>query len=322
MTAATLAAPPPQSHGADRRTLEFFGVGFTVVGEQLPDLAFQFGPHLARTRRADYQLELSAPQAEDNSRDVTVRRGDGAVMLRRPLTGWRSATPVLPPLAALTDRFAVVPGCVMTNRQTTIALIGDTAGERTRIGIGLADRGWQMVSGQLLVLDRRTGRALQFHAPLQFTGRAADRLRLEHPDPAACRPGRTSFGEPTVLIRPEAMTSIVPLHVDSPVPALVRLCRRTSCAAPTVRRRPAGPDRSDPVRSLNALQFDVPAQFTADEIADLIVRSLCAPDRLQPGRRPDSYYKVPAQLGRDAMGGNECQDAQATLRGFRVGSTA
>ncbi len=305
MTAATLAGPPAQQfHGADRRTLEFFGVGFTVVGEQLPDLAFQFGPHLARTRRADYQLELSPPEAGIRTRDVTMRRGDGAVMLRRPLAGWRSATPALPPLTALSDRFAVIPACVMTDRQVTIALIGDTSSERTRIGVSLADRGWRMVSGQLLVLDRRTGRALPFHTPLQFTGRTGDGLRRQHPDPAVCRPGRTSFGEPTTLIRPEAMTSIVPLHVDSPVPALVRLCRRTNGTGPTIRRRSAGPDRpdasrtdsprSDPFQTLNALQFDVPARYTADEIADLIVRSLRGPDRSLPAPRPEATYNVPA----------------------------
>lgn len=318
MTLARLLPRHPASH-ADRRTLEFFGVGFTVVGELLPDLAFQFGPHLARTRRADFQLELSAPQA--GPREVTVRRADGVAVLHRPLTGWRGATPSLPPFAALADRFSTLPACVMTGKHLAVAITGDTAAERARIGIALSDRGWRMVSGQLLVLDRRTGRSLPFHTPLQLVDGYAEQVAAAHPDPAVCRAGRTTFGEPTVLVRPEAVASIVPLHVDGPPPVLVRICRRTEARATVLPRRSSAQGRVP-----GKLLLEVPHRHTPDEVAELICAALGS-ERLPVQRGPEARttdgaipFSVP--VGADLLGGTACQDVSRMHRAHRAGSIA
>ncbi|NNG37435.1 hypothetical protein [Nakamurella aerolata] len=307
--AVTRIAASPASH--QRRTLEFFTHTFTVVGDELPDLGFHFGPHLARTRRADFQVEITGPALPGQrgssralEREVRVRRADGVSMLRRPLVSLHQFPPALPPFAALGDRYAIRPATVVHRGPTTLALTGTDPSECAELALALCRLGWRLVSSQLLVIDRRIRRTLALHTPLRLRGAAAADIAASTPDDAVqtCQSALTG---PTLLVRPEAVGAIVPLHAELPLPLEVRICRGRA-DLPRLRGRceqPSAfwpPEAAEVGRALNRVYLEIPRPAAADEVALEMHRQLS---------RPNAAERL-------------CHDERATVPAPRAGSIA
>lgn len=254
--------------------LSFFGVGIEVRGV-LPDLGFQFGPHVVHRGRTDLVVEISAPQAGRDAapagpRQVCVRRSDGLPLLRRPLRGWNTLPPPVPPFAALSDRFTLVPGIVMTKSRATVCLVGSALSPKAQIALALAGRAWRFVATQLLVLDRRTGEVLPCLAPLDLRGPdvvAAIRGGLAG---SSWRSVRSALGGEVLLVRPESVGAVEPIDRRLGRPHLIGLCRGSGPDTRIVARDV--PVRAWPARhpapTLPGVVLEFPVGAVADEAAE------------------------------------------------------
>jgi len=308
-----LRAGPTAAGGPTRGShLRFFGLGITVVGTDLPDFRFLFGPHVTAPGRADLLVEIttSGPLAAAGGRagaravrELQVRRSDGLPLLRRPLHGWSNVPPPFPRFAAMFGRCAVTPAAVLCRGGTSIALVGHALTERSPIAVALALRSWRIVSPQLLVVDRRTGRAMPFATPLEvpvndnsgngdsgndnsgndnsgndnsgndnvttWSPAVVDFAGAGHPATQLRRSRSSPVTGQVLLIRPESVGELVPVETTVEPPTVIRLCRgahrqlRLTDGDQWAPRWSAGPE---PAR-LRTRCLELPDSGLADEAA-------------------------------------------------------
>ncbi|MGG8406696.1 hypothetical protein ACM614_08785, partial [Streptomyces sp. 12297] len=111
------------------------------------------------------------------SREVRVLDGEGRLLRRWAYHGIGGIPPVLPPFAVLEHPYAVVQAAVLAKGAGVVALVGGIGSPRNSVALALGARGWRMVSGQYLVVDRVTGETLPYQLPLELRGPALEAAR-------------------------------------------------------------------------------------------------------------------------------------------------
>ena len=199
-------------------------------GGTKPRLYVEFVPMQARSRRdagTASQTQVPPGLAPEVPADIVVRGGDATLVSRTTFRGWGNVPPQVPPFAAWPDRLAVLPGVVLTSGATVVALIGSPHSAKIAVTAALARRGWRLVSGSLLVIDRAHGWVLPYHTPLEARGAAAAALREARPPRGTYLAETSPVSGEVLQVRPEALGPIVPIRSKLPRPALVRLCQDT-----------------------------------------------------------------------------------------------
>lgn len=235
--------------------LEVFGEVIEIAAAvQVPYLSFAFRPHIvgpggtkprfhvefaattARNRRdaavggartAAPRTQLPLASTPETPTDIVVRNDNGALVSRSPFHGWGNVPPQMPPFAVWPSRLAVLPGVVLTSGDTVVTLIGSPYSAKVAVTAALARRGWRLVSGSLLVIDRAHGWVLPYHTPLEARGAAAAALREARPPRGMYLPETSPVSGEVLQVRPEVLGPIVPIRAKLPRPALVRLCQET-----------------------------------------------------------------------------------------------
>jgi hypothetical protein len=213
--------------------LRFSGIEVEVSSSDYSEIAFQFGPHVVRDSAslASVRVEFIVPARPGTDRNAPaeaeflVRHGDGTPLLRRAFRGWGTMPPAVPPVAVLRERYALLQAVVLAKRGAAVALVGGPFSEKLSVAAALAHRSWRFVSGQLLVLDRDEGQVLPCLLPLEARGAAATRMRTAGLPAEGQRTVPSVAGGETLLIRPECLGDVVPIHARTGLPPLVRLCR-------------------------------------------------------------------------------------------------
>jgi hypothetical protein len=235
--------------------LEVFGEVIEIAAAvQVPYLKFAFRPHIVEHGGAKprFYVEFAAAPAQNNRdaavgragtaaaqtqvplapapetpTDIVVRSDNATLVSRSTFHGWGNVPPQMPPFASWPDRLAVLPGVVLTSGDTVVALIGSPYSAKVAVTAALARRGWRLVSGSLLVIDRAHGWVLPYHTPLEARGAAAAALRESRPPRGMYLPETSPVSGKVLQVRPEALGPIVPIRAKLPRPALVRLCQET-----------------------------------------------------------------------------------------------
>jgi hypothetical protein len=259
---------------------DFFGIVVSAVAapEFRAELTFMFEPHLLRgprTPEPDTTIRLCVEFFDGG---YLVRRTDGALLLRRPYHGRGNMPPAIPPFAVLAERFCLLPAVVLARGDETVALVGSPQSEKTGVGLALASRGWQFVSGQLLVLDRATRQVVPYQVPVELRGDAV---------PAAREAGlldRTVVSRSTLspvagevlLVRPESLAAAVPVHARFGVPRMIRLCRARGDVVRLERcgyQTPVWPPQAQPeLADVETYLLTMPMSGGADESAEIVDR--------------------------------------------------
>ncbi|MFJ5547855.1 hypothetical protein [Streptomyces sp. NPDC093225] len=195
------------------------------------DLSFFFGPHLleegAGLERAALVVHFAQRTGSGaTGNEVRVVDGEGRLLRRLPYHGIGGIPPVLPPFAAMNQRYAVVQAAVLTRKDSVVALVGGIGSPRNSVALALGGRGWRMVSAQYLVVDRVTGHTLPFQLPLALRGPALETARAAglvdgSPD---VRPARSPLTGDFVRVRPERLIETVGIGERLGPATLVRLC--------------------------------------------------------------------------------------------------
>jgi hypothetical protein len=269
----------PRTHASRSATgtnlLSCFGLGIAVHGD-VPDLAFQFGPHVVHSGRIDLSIEVAArgPDEAGVSWQVCVRRSDGVPLLRRQMRGWTNAPPLIPPFAVLSDRVCAIPAVVLAKGRSTVALLGSPLSPRAQIALSLAYRSWRFVGTQFLVVDRRSGEVLPHLVPLELRGAATAEAPRGGLATGSWRSVRSPLSGEVLLARPESLGAVERTDARLPPPRLVALCRT---GAPTLRivardfAVPGWPARQkSPFAGLSKLVLELPPGAGADEAADTL----------------------------------------------------
>src|SRR5262249_6095792 len=146
---------------------------------------------------------------------------------------WSAVPSPLPPFGPLRGEIGVVPAVVYARGDRCVALSGAPRSGKTGLGLKLADRGWELVSDQLLVLRRLSGIGYPYLAPMGLRGRAPEELRnggrlagVEQRQ--AYGPG----GAQVVLTRPESLVRVVPVSRRLSGVCLVVIHRDAATGAP------------------------------------------------------------------------------------------
>lgn len=282
--------------------LEYFGIRVRVAAPptDLADVAFHAGPHVRPTAEAPH-FEVAIEALRGGVRQAIVRRGE-LTALRRPFRSWTNLPPPIPPFAAVEDRLALLPAVVLAREGIVLALIGSGLSAKGSIGIALARRGWAFVSGQLLVVDRRTGQVRPYLAPVELRGAAVRELASSGLAGGTWRSMPSRISSDAILVRPESLGRVVPITVRLPGARLVRLCARaderlclTRCP---VHPQPWPMAAAGALSDLPSYRLELPTGEVADEAAELLGVTLRA-DEEQP-----------------------CPDAPRTAPERRVGLTA
>ena len=233
-----------------------------------------------------------------------MRRGQLTV-LRRQFRSWTNVPAPIPPFAAFEDRLCLLPAIVLTRSGLVLAVSGSALSAKGGIGIALARRGWAFVSGQLLVVDRRSGQVLPYLAPVELRGPAARELTGSGLAAGTWRSVPSRISADVLLVRPESLGRVVPLTTRLGGPGsvrLVRLCRSADERVHLSRRafgaQPWPLAAAATLSDVPGYQLELPDAEVADEAAELLCRKL-RPDEEQP-----------------------CLDAPRTAPERRVGSTA
>ncbi|MGW1771212.1 hypothetical protein [Streptomyces sp. NPDC002104] len=199
------------------------------------DLAFHFGRHLLGERAEPVRTPVSLHFASTTGvghvgREVRVLDGEGRVLRRWAYHGTGGIPPVLPPFAVLEHPYAVLQAAVLAKGAGVVALVGGIGSPRNSVALALGARGWRMVSGQYLVVDRTTGETLPYQLPLELRGPALEAARaagLTDGGPGndvrtVCSP---LTGE-SVMVRPERLIATADIRERFGPATLVRLCSR------------------------------------------------------------------------------------------------
>ncbi|WP_037605772.1 hypothetical protein [Streptacidiphilus rugosus] len=233
----------------------------------------------------------SAPGNVAGEPQFLVRHSDGTPLLRRAFRGWGNLPPALPPFAVMRDRFALLQAVVLADRTHTVALVGGPYSEKLSVAAALAHRSWRFVSGQLLVLDLANRQVMPFLLPLEARGRAAARMRAAGLPEEGCRSVPSAADGELLLIRPECLGGVVPVHARVEMPTLVRLCRS---AGEGVRLTPSEftphvwpPESSAAFAEAPRYQLELASANGAEEAAGLIDAELTR-------KKDDACLDVPA----------------------------
>ncbi|MEV6791455.1 hypothetical protein AB0M87_05515 [Streptomyces sp. NPDC051320] len=262
--------------GVETLCAEFFGIGVTVTAATgLAALRFRFAPHLVpEARGADRLLVEFGEERPGGAAQFLVRGADGTPMLRRAFRAWTNVPPPVPPFAALAQRFWLAPAVVLAKGPVSVALMGSPYSPRADVAVALAQRSWQFVSGQLLVVDRALGRVLPYLVPLEFHGASAAGVNTDALPDGTWNRRPSSFGHPVLQVRPERLGGTVPRQARLGPPALVQLCRGPGEA---VRLSPAGsappvwpPEAAAELTGLPNYCLELPDKGGAEEAAWLI----------------------------------------------------
>ncbi len=213
--------------------LEFFGTILQVAGMvERSDLAFFFGRHLVGERSTPAGKALTLhfaphPGAGQASREVRVLDEEGRLLRRWAYHGIGGIPPVLPPFAVLEHPYAVVQAAVLAKGAGVVALVGGIGSPRNSVALALGARGWRMVSGQYLVVDRATGETLPYQLPLELRGPALEAARaagLTDSPGSDVRPVRSPLTGSSVMARPERLIATADIGERLGPATLVRLC--------------------------------------------------------------------------------------------------
>ncbi|PKW09366.1 hypothetical protein SAMN05428944_3478 [Streptomyces sp. 1222.5] len=270
--------------------LEFFGTIHQVMGAvDTADLAFFFGPHLLGERAVSERAALSlhfAPRAGAGRRDREVRvlDGEGRLLRRWAFHGIGGIPPMLPPFAVMNQRYALVQAAVLAKGDSVVALIGGVGSPRNSVALALGGRGWRMVSGRYLVVDRVTGRTLPYQLPLELRGAALESARaagLTDGPSDDLRPVCSPLTGSSVQVRPERLLATAAVDEALAPAALVRLCTGGAYGcrledwdfAPSVWPSEAAADLAAAPR----MRLLMPESGGAEEAADLLDERLTAP---------------------------------------------
>ncbi|MCX5203663.1 hypothetical protein OG897_19675 [Streptomyces sp. NBC_00237] len=264
--------------------LDFFGVLLHVMGSvDLADLSFLFGPHLREELGVIGQAELSVRFAsvEGAGQEVRVHDGDGRLLRRHAFDGLGGVPPLLPPFAVLGDRFGILQAAVLVKGGLVVALVGGVESPRSALALALGARGWRMVSGQRLVVDRVTGETLPYQVPLELRGAALEAAHACGLREQDLRPATSPLTGPYFQVRPENLLETVPVDARLGPATLVRLCtaggHRPSLEdwgrAPSV--WPA--DAAGLLDGNPLMRLLLPPAGGCEEAADLLDARLCPP---------------------------------------------
>lgn len=214
-------------------TLEFFGMILQVMGlVEESDLAFHFGRHLLEERAEPVRTALSLHFASHTGvgqvgREVRVLDGEGRVLRRWAYHGIGGIPPVLPPFAVMEHPYAVAQAAVLAKGAGVVALVGGIGSPRNSVALALGARGWRMVSGQYLVVDRVTGETLPYQLPLELRGPALEAARaagLTDGSGSDVRTVCSPLTGPSVMVRPERLITTADIRERLGPATLVRLC--------------------------------------------------------------------------------------------------
>lgn len=287
--------------------LDYFGIRVRVSGAMtdLSEVAFHAGPHARATADQPPHFDIAIGDAAGCSRESIVRRGE-LVVLRRRFRGWTNVPAPVPPFAALEDRLCLLQAIVLARGGSVLALIGSALSAKGAIGVALARRGWAFVSGQLLVVDRRTGHVLPYLAPVELRETAARELAASGLAEGTWRRVPSRISPEVLFVRPESLGRIVAPTARLARPQLVRLCRSPDERLHLERSdHPPQPWPASAAAALSSVpchRLELPADEVADEAAELLCGAL-------PTRPPGSDEEKP------------CLDAPRTARDPRAGLT-
>ena len=276
--------------------LDYFGIRVRVsaTAADLAEVAFHAGPHLRTTPEpAPPHFDVRLATADGCVREAIVRRGELTV-LRRPFRSWSNVPAPVPPFAALEDRLCLVPAIVLARGSSVLAVIGSALSPKGGIGVALARRGWAFVSGQLLVLDRRTGYVLPYLAPVELRGGVARELATSGLAAGTSRRVPSKVSPDVLLVRPESLGRVVARTARLARPRLVRLCRSADERIHLVQRpfqpQPWPASAASTLSDVPSYLLELPAAEVADEAAELLCTMLRT-DEEQPCL--DALHTVP-----------------------------
>ncbi|MFG2720765.1 hypothetical protein ACGFW5_21070 [Streptomyces sp. NPDC048416] len=262
--------------GGESLCAEFFGIGITVTAAAgLAALRFRFAPHLIPEPRGADRLHVDlGAERPDGSAQFAVRDADGTPLLRRTFRAWTNVPPPVPPFAALARRFWIAPAVVLAKGPVSVALLGSPHAPRAEVAVALAQRSWQFVSGQLLVVDRAVGHVLPYLVPLEFYGASAAAVNTDALPEGTWRHRPSAISDGVLQVRPERLGAVVPVQARLGPPVLVQLCR---AAGETARVAPARggpavwpPEAAAETAGLASFRVDMPGSGGAEEAAWLI----------------------------------------------------
>ncbi|MFF0739444.1 hypothetical protein ACFYVL_03490 [Streptomyces sp. NPDC004111] len=264
--------------------LDFFGVLLNVMGAvDLADLSFLFGPHLRDELGLLNQAELTVRFAavDGMGSEVRVHDGDGRLLRRHAYHGLGGIPPLLPPFAVLGDRFGVLQAAVLAKGDVVVALVGGVESPRSVLALALGVRGWRMVSGQRLIVDRFTGETLPYQVPLELRGAALEAAHASGLRDGDLRTATSPLTGSYLQVRPESLLETVPVDARLEPARIVRLCtaggHRASLEdwgrAPSV--WPA--DAAGLLDGNPRMRLLLPPAGGVEEAADLLDARLCPP---------------------------------------------
>lgn len=274
--------------------LDYFGIRVRVSAAttDLAEVAFHAGPHGAAPNGTPH-FDVAIGDAAGCSREAIVRRGE-LVVLRRRFRGWTNVPAPVPPFAALADRIALLPAIVLARGGSVLALIGSALSAKGAIGVALARRGWAFVSGQLLVVERRTGQALPYLAPVELRDAAARELATSGLADGTWRRIPSRISADVLFVRPESLGRVVAPGARLARPQLIRLCRSSDEGLHLTRSdHPVQPWPSSAAPVLAGAptyRLELPADEVADEAAELLCAAL--PQRTDEEQRRASTHHV------------------------------
>jgi hypothetical protein len=290
--------------------LDYFGIRVRVSGAStdLAEVAFHAGPHALAVAAQPPHLDIAIGDAAGCSREAIVRRGE-LVVSRRRFRGWTNVPAPIPPFAVLADRLGLLQATVLARGGSVLAVVGSALSAKGAISVALARRGWAFVSGQLLVLDRRSGHVLPYLAPIELRETAARELATSGLADGTWRRVPSRISADVLFVRPESLGRIVAPTARLGRPQLVRLCRSPDERLHLTRSDhppQLWPATAAPLLSTApSYRLDLPADEVADEAAELICSSL-----------------APHPPGSDGAAQEQpCLDAPRTARDPRAGLT-
>nr|WSW66339.1 hypothetical protein OG461_09170 [Streptomyces sp. NBC_00995] len=271
--------------------LDFFGVLLNVVGAvDLVDLPFLFGPHLHDELGVLGQADLGVrvTTVEGAGSEVRVYDEGGKLLRRRAFRGLGGIPPLLPPFSILGDRFAVLQAAVLAKGEVVVALVGGVESPRSALALALGVRGWRMVSGQRLVVDRLTGDTLPYQVPLELRGAALESARACGLQERDLRTATSPLTGSYLQVRPESLMATVSPGTRLGPARIVRLCTAAGHGASLedCDRAPSvwPADAAGLLEGNPRMRLLLPPAGGGEEAADLLDARLCPP--LSKGTAP------------------------------------
>ena len=220
--------------------LNFFGHPVNVVcsPQDADDVRFLFGPHVvtatpARTNAARVHLEAedggffaSLFAKDGRTKRFSVHDDAGDLTEERSFARWSRTPSPLPPFQLLRDHISLVQGTVLAKGSVSVALLGPPHSGKTTLGMSLAQRGWRLVSDQLLVVDRVSGVTYPYLVPVGLRGTTLAEFREKHAaNPVTHRETVSEVTGLVWLVRPEVFGPTVPVDMRLSGTSLIHVNR-------------------------------------------------------------------------------------------------